>query len=154
MVLAFGYGMIRSYLGNRKVREQLLHSALEGQCLGPESWDASLWMSVPIRKGTDILVIAALDVYELEKERGPDSDVRRAFSDACSMLWLQYSMSKNAEELERSLRLASSGYPVDPRAPGADTEVTMAVGPLQKNLEAFLPALQVLKEQKALFHTR
>jgi len=170
VVVAIGYGMMRSYLGNRRVREQLLHAVLEMQCLGPEYWDASLWMSVPIRKGMDILVKAALDVDEMEKERGPDSDVRWAFADACSMLWLQYSLAKNAKELEQSLRLVSSGFPVDPRLSDTDAEATVAMGPLQKNLEAaqelttqansradevseqlqaFLIAFQELKHQKA-----
>ena len=173
VVLALGYGMTRSYMGSRQVRQQLLHATLEWQCLRQESWDASIWKSAPIRKGTDILVTAALDVDDMEKEHGPDADLRRAFVDAYGMLWLLYSLAKNAEELDRSLRLVDSGYPVDPSLPGEDTEVTVPGIPIQRNveaveelttqahsradevseqLEAFLPALQVLKEQKAHFY--
>ena len=113
---------------------------------------------------------AALDVDEIENERGPDSDVRWAFADACSMLWLQYSLAKNAKELEQSLRLVTSGFPVDTRLSGAEAQGTVAMGPLQKNLEAaqeltaqaytradevseqleaFLRAFQELKHQRA-----
>ncbi len=105
VVLALVYGMARSYWGDRQVRQQLLRSALERHWRGQESWDSALWMSVPIQQGAHVLVLAALDVGDLEKERGPDADLRRAFADACGMLWLQYSLAKNAEQLERGLRL-------------------------------------------------
>ena len=170
VVLAIGYGMVRSYLGDRQACEQLLHSALERQCLRREFWDLSLWTGVRIHRGTDILVEAALDIDELEQGPGPDLDLRRAFGDACSMLWLQYSLTKNAEELERNLGAVGSGYPVAPGLSGTDPETTVAVGTLQRDLEAaqelttqarsqadeaseqlvaFLPALQTLKGQGA-----
>ena len=168
VVLAIGYGMVRSYLGDRQICEQLLHSALERQCLRRESWDPALWTSARIHRGTDILVKAVLDIDELEQGSGPDLDLRRAFDDACSMLWLQYSLTKNAEELERQLRVVSSGYPAAPGLPGTDPEVTVAVATLlgdlaaaqelttqarnqadeaSEQLVAFLPALQTLKGQ-------
>ena len=166
VVLAIGYGMVRSYLSDRRVCEQLLHSALERQCLMRESWEPSLWTSVRINRGTGILVEAALDIDELELGSGPDLDLRRAFDDACGMFWLQYSLTKNAEELERNLRGDGSGHPEDPGMPGTDPGATVAVGMLERDLEAaqaltaqaryqadeaseqlvaFLPALQALK---------
>ncbi len=166
VVLAIGYGMMRSYLGDRQICEQLLHSVLERQCLRGESWDPALWTSASIHRGTDILVKAALDIDDLEQGSGPDLDLRHAFDDACGMLWLQYSLTKNAEEAERNLRVVSSVYPVAPGLPGTDPQVTEAVGTLQRELVvaqelttkarnhadeaseqlvAFLPALQILK---------
>lgn len=167
VVLTLVYGMVRSNLGDRQIRQQLLRSALERQWWGQESWDSTLWMSVPIQQGAHVLVLAALYVDDLEKERGPDADLRRAFADACGMLWLQYSLAKNAEQLERSLRLARSGSPVTPGLSSVDTEVTVPVelskvsqeavaelttqartrvNEVHDQLEAFLPALRVLKD--------
>ena len=171
VVLALVYGMARSYWGDRQVRQQLLRSALERQWWGQESWDSTLWTSVPIQKGAHVLVLAALDVDDLEKERGPDVDLRRAFAHACGMLWLQYSLAKNAQELERSLRRSRYSYPVNPGLSsadtGVDTEVTVPSEPpkvrreavaelttqaqtrvneAHEQLEAFLPALRGLKD--------
>lgn len=172
VVLALVYGMARSYWGDRQVRQQLLRSALERQWWAQESWDSTLWMSVPIQQGAQVLVLAALVVSDLEKERGPDADLRRAFSDACGMLWLQYWLAKNAEQLENSLRLAASSYPVTTGHSiidtSVDTEVTVPVTvppqvsqeavaelttqaqtrvkEVHEQLEAFLPALRVLKD--------
>lgn len=173
VVLVISYGMAHSYLGDRRVCEQLLHSALERQCLKRESWDPSLWTSVNINRGTDILIEAALDIDELEQGPGPDSDLRRAFDDACAILWLQHSLTKNAEELERNLRGGGSVYPTASGLPGTDSDTTVAVGTLEKELAAaqeqttqariqadeaseqllaFLPALQALKGPGAHCH--
>ncbi len=167
VVLTLVYGMARSYWGDRQVRQQLLGSALERQWWGQESWDSSLWMSVPIQQGAHDLVLAALDVDDLEKERGPDADLRRAFADACGMLWLQYSLAKDAEQLERGIRLSRYSYSVTPGLTSGDPELTVPVESLQvsqeavaelatqaqnhvnetqEQLEAFLPALRVLKD--------
>ena len=123
-------------------------------------------MSAPIQQGAHALVLAALDVDDLEEERGPDADLRRAFADACGMLWLQYSLAKDAEQLERSLLLAKLNYPVTSGPFSVDPEVTVPVEMAQvrqeavaeftaqartrvnevhEQLEAFLPALRGLK---------
>ena len=167
VVLALVYGMMRSYLDNRQVREQLLRSALEMKSRRHESWDSTLWSSAPIQQGAGFLVSAALDVDDMEKEHGRDPDLRRAFADAYSMLWLQYSLAQNAEQLERGLRRAGPSYPLTPGLTGQDSEVTMAMGPsrssqealeelktqaqtrvneVHEQLEAFLPALRALKK--------
>lgn len=169
VVLTLVYGMARSYSGDPQVRQQLLGSALERQWWGQESWDSTLWMSVPIQRGAQVLVLAALDVDDLEKERGPDPDLRLAFADACGMLWLQYSLAKNAEQLERGLRLTRYSYPVPPGLSSQDSEVTVPMEPpqvrqeavaelatqaqtrvneAQEQLEAFLPVLRVLKDHE------
>jgi len=113
--------------------------------------------------------VAALDVYDLEKVHGPDPDLRRAFEDAAGMVWLQYSLAKNAEEFERSLRRVGSVYAGDADLFSTEADSTMGVGPPRKDLaaveelttqarslagevsqqlESFGPALQLIKAQK------
>jgi hypothetical protein len=170
IVLFIGYGMVRSYMSKRETRQRLLVSALKKQCLGPESWDSSLWETVRIQKGREVLVEAALDIHDLEGNRGPDEDLRCSFTDAIGMLRLQYSLSMNAQDLELNLRLADSTYPLEAKSPGTDSEATAAMGTHQRNLEAveelttqthsqaievsqqleaILPALQALKGKSA-----
>lgn len=170
VVLLIAYGMVRSNMGKRETRQRLIAAALKKQCLGQGSWDPTVWESGPIQRGKGILVTAALDLHDLEETRGPDDDLRCSYTGALDLLWLQYSLLTNAQDLERNLRLADSTYPSDAELPGVDSEVTASLGTHQRNLEAveelatqahsravevsqqldaFLPALQSLKSQSA-----
>lgn len=137
LVLAIAYGMLRSYLANREVQAQLLGNALERQCLRRDLWNIEVWNSAPIRNGTGILVEAALVVGQLEREHGADQDLQHSFSDSCRLLWVLYSLAKNAEDLERSLAPIASGYRVTRGVPESDLETTVAVGAFAEEKDTF-----------------
>ncbi len=168
VILALGYGMFRSYLGNPRVREGLLRSALDGYCLARESWDSSVWASGGIKKSAEILVASALLIDEVAKRYGPDPDLLGAFNDACCLFWLQYSLAKHAAEIDRNMRMVEPTYLMNAMSAGVDAEATRPAGSAPRNptpieelaaevharvdevaqqLGAFLQALQELKEQ-------
>ena len=74
-------------------------------CLKRESWDTALWASDGIKRGSEILVQSALLVEEMGSRHGPDSDLRSAFDDASRLFWLQYSLARHADELDRNMHL-------------------------------------------------
>jgi class 3 adenylate cyclase len=120
-----GLILTSDHLNSVNAHEQLFRSIFGKQFQYDKFNDPSLKRIV--EKQVTVLSEVALKLFQIEKERGVDSDLRRLVPLGQDMVALLWNTAAEIEELERGLELAA-GAPVEGSTLGRLTKKTAAIG--------------------------
>ena len=103
VVVMLGFWIMRTYRGNPKVWEQLLHSFIAERFPWRALSDRSL--QVTVQKSANVFIEVALKVYGLGRAGNERAELNRVLAAASGLLSLQYELAQKAEDMVRGLTL-------------------------------------------------
>jgi hypothetical protein len=108
-MVTLGFLMAADYLRRPKVRERVIRSIVQKRLRAPELTDDSVKSVVD--KGINAFTEITLKIYQCEKQKDPDAQLRRLIPLTHRMVTLLRDSAREAEELERGLNLAKGSTP-------------------------------------------
>jgi hypothetical protein len=109
VMVILGVLMAADHLRSPEVHARLLRSIVHKRFRPGELSDHSL--KAAVEKEANVFAEIALKVYRIERRRGPDPHLRRLIPLTHRMLTLLWASAREAEELERGLKLATRSAP-------------------------------------------
>ena len=103
VVVMLGFGIMRTYRGNSKVWEQLIHSSIAERFPWHTLSDRSL--QVIVQKSVKVFVEVAPKVHRLGRAGNERAELDRVLTAASGLLSLQYELAQKAENLVHGLTL-------------------------------------------------
>jgi hypothetical protein len=108
-MVTLGFLMAADYLRKPKVRERVIRSIVQKKFPTHELTNDSVKSVVD--KGINAFTEITLKIYQCEKQKDPDAQLRRLIPLTHRMVTLLRDSAREAEELERGLKLAKGSAP-------------------------------------------